>query len=124
MRASPAILLLAPAAFLAACASRPLDDKCDKPQEYQSAGNLPPVVIPAGLTPLDPSRALVIPPAAPGAQGPVSDNCLDRPPPYFRRDPNAPAGTNPVPASPAAEAMTPPPGPGAPVGPQHPGEKP
>lgn len=120
MRVPAMVLLLAPAVLLGACASRPLDDKCDKPQEYQSALSVPPVVVPAGLVPLDPARTLLIPPAAPGPQGPVSDNCLDRPPPYFRRDPNVPAGPNVVPASPATEAMPPPPVPGVPPGPSAP----
>jgi hypothetical protein len=113
VRLHPVLIGLAVAAALGACTSRPLDDKCDKPQEYQSAQNLPDVVVPPGLVALDKSRSLVIPPETPGPEGPVMDNCLDRPPPYFRRDPNAPAGNGalgsqpPPPSAPGAPPAVP-----------------
>src|SRR5690606_41496256 len=83
MTLRPLLLSIASLALLAATGCRALtgSNSCHKPQAYETAGNLAPLRVPAGLSGPDTSGALVIPevnqpelPAEP--DGP----CLEAPP--------------------------------------------
>jgi uncharacterized lipoprotein len=76
------------AAALLACSSgchllAKLQPDCHHPQEYQSAKEVAPLIVPEGLDKPNTSGALVVPavtlaPAPPG----LHDSCLDLPPRY------------------------------------------
>jgi uncharacterized lipoprotein len=57
---------------------------CNKKQSYQSASSVAPLTIPAGLTGVDASTALKLPPLNEPAAPPRTsrDPCLDAPPAY------------------------------------------
>lgn len=79
------IRVLAPAlvaAGVAGCGGKTA--KCDKPQAYQSAREVPVLKVPEGLAEPDQSQALVIPEAR-SEDDPsfVPGPCLDRPPQFF-----------------------------------------
>ena len=78
------------AVSLAGCfGGKNLDARCNDVEQYQSAGTVPLVVAPDGLT--VPARgsgyAVPAPGANPGVDGAA---CLARPPDYFRKDSAAP----------------------------------
>jgi uncharacterized lipoprotein len=60
-----------------------LQPSCHKPQEYQRAREVPPLIVPEGLDKPNTSGALVVPTVelAPPPPGP-KDTCLDIPPKY------------------------------------------
>ena len=65
------------------------DARCNEVEQYQSAGTVPLVVAPDGLTapPRGSGYAIPVPGANPQVDGAA---CLARPPDYFRIDPAAP----------------------------------
>ena len=110
-------MLVAAAAMLSGCHwfSR-LTPDCHTTQEYQRAGQIAPLKVPAGLDNPNTKDALVIPAVAlaPPPPGP-KDACLDVPPRYV-----------PAPANKAASEMrvAPPPLPAAPAVPEPTGSSP
>ena len=81
---------------------------CHSPQEYQRAGQVPPLKVPAGLDSPNTQGALVIPTVAlaPPAPGP-KDACLDVPPRYKPAPPNKAASEMAAPPPPAAAPTVP-----------------
>ena len=78
------LTLIAAAALLSGChLFGKLTPDCHTPQEYQRAGQRPPLKVPAGLDAPNTKDALVIPTVelAPPPPGP-KDACLDLPPRY------------------------------------------
>jgi uncharacterized lipoprotein len=79
-----ALMLIAAAVALSGChLFSKLTPDCHTPQEYQRAGQVPPLKVPSGLDTPNTQGALVIPtvaisPPPPGAK----DACLDVPPRY------------------------------------------
>jgi uncharacterized lipoprotein len=71
-----------------------LTPDCHTPQEYQRAGQVPPLKVPAGLDTPNTQGALVIPAVelAPPPPGP-KDACLDLPPHYKAAPPNKAASS-------------------------------
>jgi uncharacterized lipoprotein len=61
-----------------------VEERCNRPQEYQKSDSIAAIKVPAGLDAPDPSQSLQIPEA--GAQGyPDGRPCLEMPPDYFGR---------------------------------------
>jgi len=84
------LTLIAVAALLCGChLFNKLTPDCHSAQEYQHAGQVPPLKVPAGLDSPNTQGALVIPTvvAAPPPPGP-KDACLDVPPRYKPAPPN------------------------------------
>ena len=68
---------------LAGCKLLTRANSCDKPGEYESAQNMPPLKVPAGLDAPDTRASLPIPDLAePEKPRQPGDPCLDAPPPY------------------------------------------
>jgi len=76
------VLIVAAALVASGCHSRAIAD-CHRPQEYQSAAQLAPLKVPAGLDTPNTQSALVIP-ALDVTPPPQAANaaCLDTPPRY------------------------------------------
>jgi uncharacterized lipoprotein len=91
-----------------------LTPDCHSPQEYQRAGQIPPLKVPEGLDSPNTQGALVIPPVAVALPPPgPKDTCLDVPPRYEPAPPNKAASEMhaappPPPAVPVPESATPP----------------
>jgi uncharacterized lipoprotein len=82
-----------------------LTPDCHTPQEYQRAGQVPPLKVPTGLDSPNTQGALVIPavmlaPPPPGKK----DACLDVPPRYTPAPPNKAASEMPAATAPPAKA--------------------
>ena len=109
MRFVRVLMFIAAAALTSACKVTP---DCHTSQEYQRAGQVAPLKVPAGLDSPNTQGAMVIPavtlaPPPPGRK----DKCLDVPPRYVAASPNKAASE--MPAVPPA----PPPAPPEPVPP-------
>jgi uncharacterized lipoprotein len=110
------LLVVAAAALMSGCHMFGLTSDCHAPQEYQRAGQAPPLKVPAGLDSPNTQGALVIPPVmlAPPPPG-KKDACLDVPPRYKPAPPNKAASEmHTVPEPPASvppvpEPSSPPP---------------
>ncbi len=106
-----ALMLIAAAALTSGCHlfSR-LTPDCHHPQEYQRAGQVAPLKVPAGLDSPNTQGAMVIPTVAlaPPLPGP-KDACLDIPPRYVPAPANKAASELPAAPSPAPAAPVPPP---------------
>jgi uncharacterized lipoprotein len=100
------LLVVAAAALMSGChLFGKLTPDCHTRQEYQRAGQVPPLKVPAGLDTPNTQGALVIPTVelAPPPPGP-KDACLDVPPRYKPAPPNKAASemrTVPAPQPPA-----------------------
>ena len=93
-----------------------LTPDCHTPQEYQRAGQVPPLKVPSGLDKPNTQGALVIPTVelAPPPPGP-KEACLDVPPRYKPAPPNKAASEmHTVPAPPASVPAVPEPSSSAP----------
>jgi uncharacterized lipoprotein len=102
------LILIAASALASGCGLfHKLSGDCHSPQEYQRAGQVPPLKVPAGLDSPNTQGALLIPAVvlAPPAPGP-KDACLDVPPRYKPAPPNKAASEMPVAAPPPAAAPT------------------
>ena len=91
-------MLIAAAALMSGChLFSKLTPDCHTPQEYQRAGQVPPLKVPTGLDTPNTQGALVIPTVAlaPPPPGP-KDACLDVPPRYVAAPPNKAASELPV----------------------------
>jgi uncharacterized lipoprotein len=78
------LLVIAASAVMSGChLFSKLTPDCHSAQEYQRAGQLPPLIVPQGLDSPNTQGALVIPTigVAPPPPGP-KDACLDLPPKY------------------------------------------
>ncbi|GAC1329178.1 MAG: hypothetical protein NVS1B6_06270 [Steroidobacteraceae bacterium] len=88
-----------------------LTPDCHTPQEYQRAGQVPALKVPAGLDSPNTQGAMAIPAVAlaPPSPGP-KDACLDLPPRYLPAPPNKAASevsaVPPLPAPPVPEASS------------------
>jgi uncharacterized lipoprotein len=92
------LMLIAAAALMSGChLFSKLTPDCHTAQEYQRAGQVPPLKVPAGLDSPNTQGALVIPTvgAFPPPPGP-KDTCLDVPPRYVAAPPNKAASELPV----------------------------
>jgi uncharacterized lipoprotein len=84
MRFDRIVMIVAAAVTMSGCALLgKLQPNCHKPQEYQAAREVPPLIVPEGLDKPNTSGALVVPtvqlaPPPPGRK----DTCLDIPPRY------------------------------------------
>ena len=84
------LMVVAAAALMSGChVFSKLSQECHTRQEYQRAGQVPPLKVPAGLDSPNTQGALVIPKVelAPPLPGP-KDTCLDVPPRYKPAPPN------------------------------------
>ncbi len=84
------LMVVAAAALMSGCGLfGRLNPDCHTRQEYQRAGQAPPLKVPAGLDSPNTQGALVIPKVelAPPPPGP-KDTCLDVPPRYKPAPPN------------------------------------
>jgi len=82
-----------------------LTPDCHTPQEYQRAGQVPPLKVPAGLDSPNTQGALVIPAVALAPPPPgKKDACLDVPPRYTPAPPNKAASEMPAVSSPPSTA--------------------
>jgi uncharacterized lipoprotein len=109
------LLVAAAAALMSGCHLFGTPD-CHTPQEYQRAGQVPPLKVPSGLDKPNTQGALVIPTVelAPPPPGP-KDACLDVPPRYKPAPPNKAASEmHTVPAPPASVPAVPEPSSSAP----------
>jgi uncharacterized lipoprotein len=109
------LLVAAAAALVSGCHLFRTPD-CHTPQEYQRAGQVPPLKVPSGLDKPNTQGALVIPTVelAPPPPGP-KDACLDVPPRYKPAPPNKAASEmHTVPAPPASVPAVPEPSSSAP----------
>jgi uncharacterized lipoprotein len=100
------IVLIAAAALASGChLFGKLSGDCHSPQEYQRAGQVAPLKVPAGLDSPNTQGALVIPAAglALPAPGP-KEACLDVPPRYKPAPANKAASEMPVAPPPPARA--------------------
>jgi uncharacterized lipoprotein len=98
------LLIVAAAALMSGChLFSKLTPDCHVPQEYQRAGQVPPLKVPSGLDSPNTKDALVIPAVAlaPPPPGP-KDACLDVPPRYKPAPPNKAASELPVAVPPPA----------------------
>jgi uncharacterized lipoprotein len=89
------LILIAAATLTSGChLFSKLTPSCHSPQEYQRAGQVPPLKVPAGLDTPNTQGALVIPSVelAPPPPGP-KDACLDVPPRYKPAPPNKAASS-------------------------------
>jgi len=79
-------MLLALLTALGGC--RSFSKSCHEPQQYQRATTTPPLVIPAGIDPIDTTNALKLPTLKEPAPPPHSSKapCLDEPPPFKVKD--------------------------------------
>jgi uncharacterized lipoprotein len=70
------------------------DDSCNKPEPYQRATSIPPLVIPPGMSTPDASHALDVPPLnePPPPPRTVKDPCIYVPPSFNTPQANAPPG--------------------------------
>jgi uncharacterized lipoprotein len=111
------LLVVAAAALMSGChLFSKLTPDCHTPQEYQRAGQVAPLKVPAGLDSPNTQGALVIPTVAlaPPPPGP-KDACLDVPPRYQPAPPNKAASEmHTVPPPPAAVPSVPEPSSSAP----------
>ena len=111
------LLVAAAAALMSGChLFSKLTPDCHTPQEYQRAGQVPPLKVPSGLDKPNTQGALVIPTVelAPPPPGP-KDACLDVPPRYKPAPPNKAASEmHTVPAPPASVPAVPEPSSSAP----------
>jgi hypothetical protein len=85
MKFRAAVLCLAMVALLlGGCKALRGGSSCNKKQAYQKAASVAPLTIPAGLTGLDTSTALKLPPLHEPDPPPrtAKDPCLDAPPSY------------------------------------------
>lgn len=82
MRTTPAIVLALAGLLLTGCASRG-EPRCDEVREYQSAGSITPLSVPADLAGLERPGQLVIPDVPPSPAGTPLPGCLDRPPDFI-----------------------------------------
>jgi uncharacterized lipoprotein len=90
------LILIAAATLSSGCHMfSKLTPDCHRPQEYQRAGQVPPLKVPAGLDKPNTQGALVIPEVelAPPPPGP-KDTCLDVPPRYKPAPPNKAASSS------------------------------
>ena len=90
-----ALILIAAATLTSGChLFSKLTPDCHSPQEYQRAGQVAPLKVPAGLDTPNTQGALVIPKVdlAPPPPGP-KDACLDVPPRYKAAPPNKAASS-------------------------------
>jgi uncharacterized lipoprotein len=90
-----ALILIAAATLTSGChLFSKLTPDCHSPQEYQRAGQVQPLKVPAGLDTPNTQGALVIPKVdlAPPPPGP-KDACLDVPPRYKAAPPNKAASS-------------------------------
>jgi uncharacterized lipoprotein len=105
------LILIAAAALTSGChLFGKLNPDCHHPQEYQRAGQVVPLKVPAGLDSPNTQGAMVIPTVAlaPPPPGP-KDACLDVPPRYVPAPPNKAASELPaVPAPVPTPVPTPP----------------
>jgi uncharacterized lipoprotein len=112
------LMLIAAAALASGCGLfHRISGDCHSPQEYQRAGQVPPLKVPPGLDSPNTQGALVIPAAglALPAPGP-KEACLDVPPRYKPAPANKAASE--MPAAPPPPAPAPPvPEPSSPVPP-------
>ncbi len=111
------LMLVAAAALLGGChIFSKLTPDCHTTQEYQRAGQIAPLKVPAGLDIPNTKDALVIPAVAlaPPPPGP-KDACLDVPPRYVPTPPNKAA---------SEMRVVPPPPPAAPAVPEPTGSSP
>ena len=102
------LMLIAAAALMSGChLFSKLTPDCHTPQEYQRAGQIAPLKVPAGLDKPNTQGALIIPAAAlaPPPPGP-KDACLDVPPRYKPAPPNKAASE--MTATPPPPATLPP----------------
>ena len=112
------LIVAATAPLMSGCIFGKLTPDCHTRQEYQRAGQVPPLKVPPGLDKPNTQSALVIPdvPVAPPPPGP-KDACLDVPPRYKPAPPNKaasemrtapvpPASPPPVPQPPVPEPST------------------
>jgi uncharacterized lipoprotein len=91
-----ALILIAAATLTSGChLFSKLTPDCHRPQEYQRAGQVPPLKVPEGLDTPNTQGALVIPKVdlAPPPPGP-KDACLDVPPRYKPAPPNKAASSS------------------------------
>jgi uncharacterized lipoprotein len=89
------LMLIAAATLTSGChLFSKLTPDCHRPQEYQRAGQVPPLKVPEGLDTPNTQGALVIPKVdlAPPPPGP-KDACLDVPPRYKPAPPNKAASS-------------------------------
>src|SRR5229473_4090823 len=96
------LMVVAAAALMSGChLFRGAD--CHTRQEYQRAGQVPPLKVPAGLDSPNTQGALVIPAVALAPPPPgKKDACLDVPPRYTPAPPNKAASEMPAVSSPPA----------------------
>ena len=90
------LMIMSGAALLSGChLFSKLTPDCHTPQEYQRAGQVAPLKVPAGLDAPNTKDALVIPTVdlAPPPPGP-KDACLDVPPRYKAAPPNKAASSS------------------------------
>src|ERR1700692_1617622 len=111
------LILIAAATLTSGChLFGKLTPSCHTPQEYQRAGQVPPLKVPSGLDKPNTQGALVIPTVelAPPPPGP-KEACLDVPPRYKPAPPNKAASEmHTVPAPPASVPSVPEPSSSAP----------
>lgn len=81
-RMTHAALLALAGLLLAGCASRG-EPRCDQVREYQSAGSIAPVTVPADLASPERAGRLVIPEVPPPPADAPLPGCLDRPPDFI-----------------------------------------
>ncbi|HEX3846161.1 MAG TPA: hypothetical protein VHV81_02170 [Steroidobacteraceae bacterium] len=94
-QATRAALGVAAAALLGGChLLHGFEPNCHKPQEYQRAGEVAPLIVPAGLDNPNTKESLVVPKADAASAPPPGpkDACLDVPPKY-KPAPTNKAGT-------------------------------
>jgi uncharacterized lipoprotein len=92
------LMLIAAAALTSGChLFSKITPDCHTPQEYQRAGQVAPLKVPAGLDAPNTQGAMVIPAVtlAPPPPGP-KDACLDRPPRYVAAPANKAASEMPA----------------------------
>ena len=110
------LIVAATAPLMSGCIFGKLTPDCHTRQEYQRAGQVPPLKVPPGLDKSNTQSALVIPdvPVAPPPPG-REDACLDVPPRYKPAPPNKAASEmHTVPAPPASVPAVPEPSSSAP----------
>lgn len=104
------LMMFAAAALMSGChLFSKLTPDCHTPQEYQRAGQVAPLRVPAGLDSPNTQGALVIPAVALAAPPPgPKDACLDVPPRYQPAPPNKAASElRAPPAAPSVPAPEP-----------------
>ena len=100
------LVLIAAATFASGChLFGKMSSDCHSPQEYQRAGQMPPLKVPTGLDSPNTQGALVIPAVALAPPPGPKDACLDVPPRYKPAPANKAASE--MPAVPALPPPTP-----------------